>query len=140
MGWSALLGLGGPTLQQRLYCAALSSLGLKPRGVSWRSSLDRLIQGPNFRGRNITDGLMAGRPVASGGLRAVFNRVQIDHIKPHHVRLYMDKRGQTAKARANREKALLSHLYNRAREGGSRTLTHLQEAKRLNPLALMNAR
>lgn len=51
-------------------------------------------------------------------LRAVFNRVQIDHIKPHHVRLYMDKRGQTAKARANREKALLSHLYNRAREWG----------------------
>lgn len=51
-------------------------------------------------------------------LRAVFNRVQIDHIKPHHVRTYMDKRGQTAKARANREKALLSHLYNRAREWG----------------------
>lgn len=51
-------------------------------------------------------------------LRAVFNRVQIDHIKPHHVRTYMDKRGQTARARANREKALLSHLYNRAREWG----------------------
>lgn len=40
----------------------------------------------------------------------------IEYIKPHHVRAYLDKRGQTAKARANREKALLSHLFNRARE------------------------
>ena len=30
----------------------------------------------------------------------------------------MDKRGQQAKARANREKALLSHLFNKAREWG----------------------
>ena len=51
-------------------------------------------------------------------LRAVFNRVQIDRIKPHHVRAYLDKRGQAAKCRANREKALLSHLFNRAREWG----------------------
>lgn len=51
-------------------------------------------------------------------LRSVFNAVLIENIKPHHVRAYLDKRGQTAKARANREKALLSHLFNRAREWG----------------------
>ena len=51
-------------------------------------------------------------------LRAVFGRVQIDAIKPHHVRGYMDKRGEQAKARANREKALLSHVFNKAREWG----------------------
>jgi integrase len=51
-------------------------------------------------------------------LRAVFGRVLIDAIKPHHVRAYMDKRGETAKARANREKALLSHVFNKAREWG----------------------
>lgn len=51
-------------------------------------------------------------------LRAVFGRVLIDAIKPHHVRAYMDKRGETAKARANREKALLSHIFNKAREWG----------------------
>lgn len=51
-------------------------------------------------------------------LRAVFGRMLIDAIKPHHVRGYLDARGQTAKARANREKALLSHLYNKAREWG----------------------
>ncbi|WP_298234893.1 tyrosine-type recombinase/integrase [uncultured Azohydromonas sp.] len=51
-------------------------------------------------------------------LRAVFGRVQIDAIKPHHVRAYMDKRGEAAKARANREKALLSHVFNKAREWG----------------------
>lgn len=51
-------------------------------------------------------------------LRAVFGAVLIENIKPHHVRAYLDKRGQTAKARANREKALLSHLFNKAREWG----------------------
>ncbi|TDP72815.1 tyrosine-type recombinase/integrase [Roseateles toxinivorans] len=51
-------------------------------------------------------------------LRAVFGRVLIDSIKPHHVRAYLDKRGEQAKARANREKALLSHIINKAREWG----------------------
>jgi integrase len=51
-------------------------------------------------------------------LRAVFGRVQIAAIKPHHVRAYLDKRGEQAKARANREKALLSHVFNKAREWG----------------------
>ena len=51
-------------------------------------------------------------------LRAVFGRMLIEAIKPHHVRGYLDKRGHTAKARANREKALLSHVFNKAREWG----------------------
>ncbi len=51
-------------------------------------------------------------------LRLVFERVLIDAIKPHHVRAYLDKRGEQAKARANREKALLSHIFNKAREWG----------------------
>jgi integrase len=51
-------------------------------------------------------------------LRAVFGRMLIETIKPHHVRGYLDKRGQAAKARANREKALLSHMFNKAREWG----------------------
>lgn len=40
----------------------------------------------------------------------------------HHVRGYLDKRGLAAKARANREKALLSHMFNKAREWATRTL------------------
>ena len=51
-------------------------------------------------------------------LRSVFGSMLIEAIKPHHVRGYLDKRGQTAKARANREKALLSHVFNKAREWG----------------------
>ena len=51
-------------------------------------------------------------------LKAVFGRVLIEAIKPHHVRAYLDKRGEKAKARANREKALLSHIINKAREWG----------------------
>lgn len=51
-------------------------------------------------------------------LNMVFGRVPIDEIKPHHVRQYLDKRGRQAEVRANREKALLSHVFNKAREWG----------------------
>lgn len=42
----------------------------------------------------------------------------IDDIKPHHIKRYLDERGKTAKIRANREKALFSHIFNCAREWG----------------------
>lgn len=46
----------------------------------------------------------------------VFGEMHIDQIKPQHVRQYLDKR--SAKVMANREIALLSHLWNKAREWG----------------------
>jgi len=48
--------------------------------------------------------------------------VVFDEIRPVHVRQYLDWRGATAKVRANREKALLSHIWNFAR---SKELTDL---------------
>jgi len=51
-------------------------------------------------------------------LEKVFGDMPIDSIKPHHVRRYLDIRGRMAKVRANRERALLSHLFNCAREWG----------------------
>lgn len=51
-------------------------------------------------------------------LLKVFAHVPIDAIAPMHVRQYMDIRGDVAKIRANREKALLSHIFNKAREWG----------------------
>lgn len=42
----------------------------------------------------------------------------IDSIKPKHVRQYLTKRSAVAPVRANREKALLSHIFNYAREHG----------------------
>ena len=51
-------------------------------------------------------------------LLKVFAHIPIDAIAPMHVREYMDIRGQAAKVRANREKALLSHIFNKAREWG----------------------
>lgn len=39
-------------------------------------------------------------------------------LKPHHVAQYRDTRGETAPVRANREKALLSHVYTKAMERG----------------------
>ena len=55
-------------------------------------------------------------------LLKVFAHMPIDAIAPMHVREYMDIRGQAAKVRANREKALLSHIFNKAREWGYKAL------------------
>jgi integrase len=54
-------------------------------------------------------------------LMRVFGHMPIDQIAPMHIREYMDIRGQTAKVRANREKALFSHIFNNAREWGYTT-------------------
>ncbi len=51
-------------------------------------------------------------------LEAVFGNVPIDAIRPADVRQYLDVRGQQAPTRANREKALLSHIINQARAWG----------------------
>lgn len=51
-------------------------------------------------------------------LLRVFGHMAIDAILPMHIREYMDIRGRTAKVRANREKALFSHMFNKAREWG----------------------
>lgn len=50
-------------------------------------------------------------------LVAVFGRMTIGDIQPKDVRAYLDKR--SAKTQANREIALLSHVFNRAREWGN---------------------
>jgi hypothetical protein len=63
-------------------------------------------------------------------LEAVFGDVPTDKIKPHHVRRYLDTRGLKAKVRANREKALLSHVFNCAREWATPMhRTHVPESK-----------
>jgi integrase len=48
----------------------------------------------------------------------------LEEIEPQHVRHYLRKRGATAKVRANREKALLSHIWNFARESGYTSLAN----------------
>ncbi|CAG4883717.1 Integrase [Georgfuchsia toluolica] len=51
-------------------------------------------------------------------LIAAFGHYPIDEIRPVDVAEYMQHRGQTARVQANREKALLSHIYNHARAWG----------------------
>lgn len=51
-------------------------------------------------------------------LLRVFGHMPIDAIAPMHIREYLDVRGQDAPVRANREKALFSHMFNKAREWG----------------------
>lgn len=46
----------------------------------------------------------------------------LEAIEPQHVRQFMRWRGKTAKVRANREKALLSHIWNFARDKGYTSL------------------
>lgn len=54
-------------------------------------------------------------------LLRVFGHMPIELIAPMHIREYHDIRGQAAKVRANREKALFSHIFNKAREWGYTT-------------------
>ena len=42
----------------------------------------------------------------------------IDSIMPMHIRQYMEICGEVGKVRANREKALFSHIFSKAREWG----------------------
>ncbi len=54
----------------------------------------------------------------SVNLLKVFGNAHINAIQPQHVRRYVDLRSKKARVRAAREKALLSHVFNKAREWG----------------------
>ncbi|MGX8939294.1 tyrosine-type recombinase/integrase [Symbiopectobacterium sp. Eva_TO] len=49
---------------------------------------------------------------------AVFGKLNPDHIKPEHIRRYMDKRGLKSRTQANREKAFISRVFRFAYERG----------------------
>ncbi|CAN7692201.1 tyrosine-type recombinase/integrase [Duganella sp. LjRoot269] len=51
-------------------------------------------------------------------LKKGLGHIPYSQLKPHHVATYRDERGQDAPVRANREKALLSHVYTKAMEKG----------------------
>lgn len=51
-------------------------------------------------------------------LKKGLGHIPYSQLKPHHVATYRDTRGQDAPVRANREKALLSHVYTKAMEKG----------------------
>jgi integrase len=64
-----------------------------------------------------------------------FEDAPLDEIDPIHVRQYIDWRGQTAKVRANREKALFSHIWNFARDKGITSMTNPAAGIKGNPEA-----
>lgn len=53
----------------------------------------------------------ADNKVEMANLRKVFGLMDPADVRPMHVAKYLDLRGESAPVRANREKALLSHLY-----------------------------
>ena len=57
-------------------------------------------------------------------LDAVFGELPIDSIRPFDVDEYLRVRGETARVRANREKALFSAIFNHARSWGYTDLTN----------------
>jgi integrase len=57
-------------------------------------------------------------------LVAVFGAVAIDSIRPYDVAEYLRIRGEKSKVRANRERALLSTIFNHARSWGYTDITN----------------
>lgn len=51
-------------------------------------------------------------------LLKVFANAPLEEIEPVNIRRYLDARSKVAPVRANREKALFSHIWNKAREWG----------------------
>jgi integrase len=65
-------------------------------------------------------------------LKRGLGHIPYSQLKPHHVAIYRDERGKDAPIRANREKALLSHVYTKAMEKGTVDFNPCKGVKR-NP-------
>lgn len=80
-------------------------------GMAWERYKSEVLPGkaPRTQADNLEE---------AAHLLAVFKDAPLSQIKPSHVHGYLSVRGKTAKVRANREKALLSHVFNKAREWG----------------------
>lgn len=80
-------------------------------GAVWERYQREIVptKAPRTQGCNLREGAR---------LAACFGEVELDVITPQDVKFYLTERGKTAKVRANREKALLSHVFNIAREWG----------------------
>ena len=87
------------------------------RMITFKHVADRYLRDvlPNKAARTQKDNL-----VELNWLYKFFNEppAPLESIKPTHIRQYLDWRGKTAKVRANREKALFSHIWNMARAWG----------------------
>lgn len=68
---------------------------------------------PNKAPRTYQDNLKEAEYLKKG-----LGHIPYSQLKPHHVATYRDTRGKDAPVRANREKALLSHVYTKAMEKG----------------------
>lgn len=106
------IALGGDLAEARKKWAELENLGVAD-GALFRTIADKyeLAVIPKKAPRTQAD-----NRVELKNLRAVFDEMPMASIRPGHVRKYLDLRGEASPVRANREKALLSHIFNWARE------------------------
>jgi len=63
-------------------------------------------------------------------LKKGLGHIPYSQLKPYHVAQYRDARGQEAPVRANREKALLSHVFTKAMECGKAEFNPCRGVKR----------
>lgn len=68
---------------------------------------------PNKAPRTYQDNIKEAENLKKG-----LGHIPYTQLKPHHVATYRDARGLEAPVRANREKALLSHVFSKAMEKG----------------------
>lgn len=87
--------------------------------ASEAGSLESLINwylsevAPNKAKRTYEDNIGEAKNLIKG-----LGHIPYRELRPHHVATYRDERGKDAPVRANREKALLSHVFTKAMEKG----------------------
>lgn len=105
--------LGTDANRMRVEWARIENAGTTPGTfrAAWLAFID--ARSPKLSPRTRKDYAACAVP-----LLAVFGPHPLEAIQPHHVARYMDERGKAAPVRANREKALLSAIWNWSRGRG----------------------
>jgi integrase len=103
--------LGGDLAQARIRWAELENMQLSDDSL-FKSVADKYAAAvlPKKAGRTQKD-----QKNQLAILRKVFDEVPMVTIRPGHIRRYLDARGAKSEVQANREVALLSHIFNWAR-------------------------
>lgn len=111
--------LGGDLVAAKIKWAELECQPLPSDVSTMKALFDRYVRDvmPGKAPRTRVD-----NAAELANLRKVFDSAPINAVTPAHVAQYRDKRATKAKTRANRELALLSHVFNMAREWGLRTI------------------
>ena len=114
---AAVLGYTKPALENRLYEVKGQRIGIDEamliQRISGRTDFAEAVASES-------GGVFVALPEEANcaALAKEDPPAPLSEIRPQHIREYLDWRSKTAKVRANREVALFSHIFNKAREWG----------------------